>query len=194
MVGRSERTIGLSSHVDTLGLMVRSIKDDGTLSFINVGAPIVPTLDGEYWRIITRNNTIYTDTILSDYASMHVHEKASTAARKCENMHVRLDAIVKNKKDVQALGITNGDYIAIDPKTTITDTGFIKSRFLDDKIYPYYASDTSAALRGGNDIKGALIGPGVHASHDMERTHYQALENTVKLIISYLKDWDIHLS
>lgn len=55
-------------------------------------------------------------------------------------------------------------------------------------IYPYYGSDVSAALRAGNNIKGALIGPGVHASHGMERTHYEALEATMKLIIAYLTE------
>ena len=55
-------------------------------------------------------------------------------------------------------------------------------------IYPMYGSDVGAALRGGNDIRGALIGPGVHASHGMERTHYEALENTIKLLIEYLRD------
>ena len=53
-------------------------------------------------------------------------------------------------------------------------------------IYPMYVSDVGAALRGGNDIRGALIGPGVHASHGMERPHYEALENTIKLLIEYL--------
>lgn len=53
-------------------------------------------------------------------------------------------------------------------------------------IYPYYGSDVSAALRAGNNIKGALIGPGVHASHGLERTHYSALDSTMKLIYHYL--------
>jgi len=53
-------------------------------------------------------------------------------------------------------------------------------------IYPMYGSDVVAALRGGNNIRGALIGPGVHASHGMERTHYSALENTIKLLYLYL--------
>ena len=53
-------------------------------------------------------------------------------------------------------------------------------------IYPFYVSDVGAALKAGNDIRGALIGPGVHASHGMERTHYNALENTVKLLYLYL--------
>ena len=53
-------------------------------------------------------------------------------------------------------------------------------------IYPYYGSDVSAALRGGQNIKGALIGPGVHASHGMERTHQDAIESSMKLLIAYL--------
>ncbi|MCK4551891.1 MAG: hypothetical protein KAU02_03160 [Tenericutes bacterium] len=54
-------------------------------------------------------------------------------------------------------------------------------------IYPFYGSDVSAAYRGGQDLKGALIGPGVHASHGMERTHSLALDNTLKLLINYIK-------
>ena len=53
-------------------------------------------------------------------------------------------------------------------------------------IYPFYGSDVRAALTAGYNIKGALIGPGVHASHGMERTHYFAFENTLKLLISYI--------
>ena len=55
-------------------------------------------------------------------------------------------------------------------------------------IYPFYGSDVSAALRGGNDIKGGLIGPGVNASHGMERSHKMAIDNTIKLILAYLQD------
>jgi putative aminopeptidase FrvX len=54
-------------------------------------------------------------------------------------------------------------------------------------IYPYYGSDVSAAMRGGNDIKGALVGPGVHASHGMERTHIDAIKATVELLYNYVK-------
>jgi putative aminopeptidase FrvX len=53
-------------------------------------------------------------------------------------------------------------------------------------IYPFYSSDGSAALRGGNDIKCALIGAGIHASHGMERTHYDGVESTMKLVVSYI--------
>ena len=53
-------------------------------------------------------------------------------------------------------------------------------------IYPFYSSDATASLRAGNDIKAALIGTGVAASHGMERTHKHGLENTFNLILGYL--------
>ncbi len=55
-------------------------------------------------------------------------------------------------------------------------------------IYPMYGSDVSASLKGGNDIRGGLIGPGVHASHGMERTHIEGIESTIKLIYAYLTE------
>lgn len=285
--GRSnDKVIGLSAHVDTLGAMVRSISGSGTLNFTLIGGPIVPTLDGEYCKIRTRDGRIYNGTFLSTSPAAHVYDDASKKARDPKNMEVRLDEVVKSKKDVENLGICPGDFIFIDPKTTVTESGFLKSRFIDDKgsvaclmnllhmlssekivptyttkvfisvyeevghgssyipaditemiavdmgcigedlsctefdvsicakdsggpydynmttelinlakgneinyavdIYPYYGSDVGAALRGGSNIKGALIGPGVHASHGMERTHYTALEGTIKLLYAYL--------
>lgn len=53
-------------------------------------------------------------------------------------------------------------------------------------VYPHYGSDASAALRAGNNIRAALIGPGVHASHSMERTHTDAVINTAKLLGAYI--------
>ena len=280
------RVIGLSAHVDTLGAMVRSISGNGTLKFTTVGGPILATLDGEYCKVRTRDGRTYTGTFLSTSPAAHVFEDASSKARDAKNMEVRLDEVVTNKEGVEALGIQNGDYIFIDPKTTITTGDFIKSRFIDDKasvavlltllhklstekivpthtlkilistyeevghgasyipaditemiavdmgcigedlscteyqvsicakdsggpydyemtstlinlakqnnidyavdIYPMYGSDVGAALRGGNNIKGALIGTGVHASHGMERTHYKGLENTFHLLYAYI--------
>jgi putative aminopeptidase FrvX len=55
-------------------------------------------------------------------------------------------------------------------------------------IYPQYGSDASAALRGGNNIRAALIGPGVHASHSMERTHSEAIWNTIALLAAYVTE------
>lgn len=53
-------------------------------------------------------------------------------------------------------------------------------------IYPHYGSDVSAALSSGQNIRGGLIGPGVHASHGMERTHLDGLINTILLLLAYI--------
>ncbi|MCC3371719.1 M42 family metallopeptidase [Cohnella sp. REN36] len=55
-------------------------------------------------------------------------------------------------------------------------------------IYPFYGSDASAALRGGSNIRAALVGPGVHASHGMERTHADAVLGTAALLLAYVLD------
>ena len=283
--GKNDKIVGISGHVDTLGAMVRSIKADGTIKFTTIGGPSWPTLDGEYCTIRTRDNVDYTGTFLSTSPAVHVFKDARTKTRDPENMVVRIDELVTSKEDTLDLGIKPGDFIFFDPKTVITPSGFIKSRFLDDKIsvsiifgllkyikdnniipknnlkiiistyeevghgssfipdldeliavdmgcigddlsctesqvsicckdsggpydyeiisnlvnlskknkidfvtdiYPFYSSDVTAAYRGGQDFKGALIGPGVHASHGMERTHILAIENTFDLLLNYI--------
>lgn len=126
-------TRGLSAHVDTLGLMVRSINADGTLALTKLGGPSTPTLDGEYCEIITRDGQLYTGTILSKSPSIHVFKDAATKDRDIDSLMVKIDERVESKEDVQKLGIQNGDIIAYEPKVMITESGFIKSRFLDDK-------------------------------------------------------------
>lgn len=126
-------TRGLSAHVDTLGLMVRSINSDGTLALTKLGGPLTPTLDGEYCEVITRDGKIITGTILSNAPSIHVYKDASTKERDIDNLVLKLDEDVSDKEGVLELGILNGDIVAYDPKTQVTDSGFIKSRFLDDK-------------------------------------------------------------
>ena len=53
-------------------------------------------------------------------------------------------------------------------------------------IYPHYGSDVAAFWKAGNDTRGALIGPGVHASHGMERTHFDGMAATIQLVALYL--------
>lgn len=71
--------VALSAHVDTLGLMVRSITSDGMLMITSIGSPLLPSLDGEYCNIHTRDGRVYTGTILSlsrqfTYSRMHLQE------------------------------------------------------------------------------------------------------------------------
>ena len=126
-------TRGLSGHVDTLGLMVRSINGDGTLALTTLGGPLTPTLDGEYCDIITRSGKVYRGTILSTSNSIHVFKDASNKKRDIDNLVVRIDERVKSRDDVLELGINHGDIVAYDPKVEIRIQVFIKSRFLDDK-------------------------------------------------------------
>ena len=85
-------------------------------------------------------------------------------------------------------------YISIGNEITSTFIELAKKENLQYAvdIYPFYSSDVSAALRGGQNIKGALIGPGVHASHGMERTHIQAVENTYRLVLAYIHQGENH--
>jgi len=53
-------------------------------------------------------------------------------------------------------------------------------------VYPFYGSDGSAALRAGLDLRVGLIGPGVHASHGMERTHIKGIRATIDLCMAYI--------
>ena len=282
--GTGEGTLGACAHVDTLGAMVRSV-GGGKIKFTKVGGPILPTLDGEYCTVIARDGRKYSGTFLSESPAVHVFRDASTKERTEETMYVRLDVDFETREDAAALGITNGCYICIDPKTTVTESGYLKSRFIDDKggvaclmtalhlikekglapektlkilvtiyeevghgaswvpegleamlgvdmgcigedltctehdvsicakdssgpydydltnrlidiakekevpfavdIFPYYGSDVGAMRDAGYDVPGALIGPGVHASHGMERTHIEGVAATVNVIMGY---------
>lgn len=146
----TSHTRGLSAHVDTLGLMVRSINDDGTLSLTKLGGPLTPTLDGEYCDIITRDDKVYTGTILSKSPSIHVFKDAATKERDIDNLVVKLDERVSSKEDVSELGIQNGDFVAYDPKTVVTESGFVKSRFLDDKASVAILVSVLKALKSEN--------------------------------------------
>ena len=53
-------------------------------------------------------------------------------------------------------------------------------------IYPFYGSDASAAMKAGADVRHALIGAGIDASHAYERTHISSIEATENLVGHYL--------
>lgn len=283
--GKTGRVLGLSAHVDTLGAMVRSVRPDGTLSIVSVGSFMMQSIEGSYCKILTRGGAVYTGTVETVAPSVHTYDDARTLERNERNMQIRIDEAVRTKEETEDLGIGPGDFVSFDPKFVYTESGFIKSRHLDDKasaavilgllrylhdtgkqpeqtlkilfsnyeevghgssalppgveeflaidmgavgadlsgdeykvsicagdssgpydfdmtnrlislakeygidyavdIFPHYGSDVSAALRGGNDIRGALIGQGVSASHGQERTHIKGLEQTWLLLAAY---------
>lgn len=282
------KEVTLSAHVDTLGAMVKEIKGNGRLKISQLGGYAWNTIEGEHVSIDTLDGKTCTGTVMTTKASSHVHgSETSSIERNADNMEIRIDERVSSSEDVISLGINVGDFVNFDPRLVVTESGFIKSRHLDDKagvvallaiakhlvdkdirpnystnffistyeevghgaaasipektfemlaidmaapgdgqtsdefsvticakdssgpydfelrkrlvalakaenlsykidIYPYYGSDGSAALRAGYDFKVGLIGPGVDASHSFERTHKEAIENTIKLGVAYL--------
>ncbi len=286
--GENKEVLGLSAHTDTLGAMVRSINDTGTLNLVPIGGYLMEAIEGAYCKIHTRDKKVYTGTISTTMPSVHTYDEARTLERIPKNMIVTVDEQVENKEDIKALGIQSGDFISLDPCFVHTKSGFIKTRHIDDKgsvavllavlkklskekitpkrtlkilisnyeeighgasfipedireflavdmgalgadlngdeysvsicaldssgpydydmtnrliqlakdhnikyaidIFPHYGSDVSAALRGGHDIRGALIGQGVRASHGLERTHEKGLEGTFNLVMAYITE------
>ena len=283
-LGGEGEPLVLASHVDTLGAMARSIKDNGRLRPTTLGGHQWSTADGENCTVHTRDGRVYTGVVLNTEPSSHVaDEKVETLEK---NMEILLDENVDTKDDVAGLGIQTGDIIAMDPRTVITKSGYIKSRFLDDKlsasvllglaravaagevklarkvsllftvyeevghggafvpadtcemisvdmgcvgddlgctermvsicakdsggpynyelvsaladtakrlsldyaidVYPHYGSDVEATLRAGYDIRHGLIGPGVYASHNYERSHMDGVHNPYELLRAYV--------
>ncbi|MGE5632269.1 MAG: M42 family metallopeptidase [Caulobacteraceae bacterium] len=123
----------LAAHTDTLGGMVRQIKDNGRISFSNVGGYAGNSIECENCKIHTSDGRLYTGTIYSIKPSVHIHDDVSTLERNLDNMEIVLDAKVFSKEDVSKLGIEVGDFISFDSRFTVTETGFVKSRHLDDK-------------------------------------------------------------
>lgn len=280
----------IAAHVDTLGAMVRSVKPNGRLRLTNIGAYMMNTIEGENCIIHTRSGKEYTGTAQLEKSAGHVYSSAALSEIKRDDttIEVVIDEKVKSREDVKLLDINAGDFISFDPKTICTESGFIKSRHLDDKagcailaalakyigdkgikpvrkvylmfttyeevghggsagipegvkemmsidlgpigddletdeckvsicakdkwggpydfdvtnkligiarenslnyavdIYPVYGSDGDAALFAGYDVKHGLFGPGVSASHGYERTHVEAIENTLILLKEYI--------
>ncbi|GAA0126163.1 M42 family metallopeptidase [Clostridium sp. CTA-19] len=280
----------LSAHVDTLGAMVCGIKGTGTLSLTQLGGFMMNSIEGENCTIETVYGKTFEGTIQTIKPSVHISGgDAKELKRVAENYEVVIDEKVSSKKDVEKLGINVGDFICFDTRTKFTESGFIKSRHLDDKAsvgillytlryivknkielphtinvfisnyeelghgacagiptntkefvavdmgcpgldqnstefacciaakdssgpydldlrvrltdlcknnnidyridtYPSYGSDASAALRAGYDIKTALIGAGIFASHGYERTHMDSVLATIDLILKYVQE------
>jgi len=281
-----EPVLVISAHVDTLGGMVSRIKDDGTLEITEIGGYPLNSFEGEYVTVRSSDGRDVRGTFLLNNPAAHVNKEVGKAERKLDSMHIRLDAEVKSREDVEKLGISIGDFVFFDPRFEYTKTGFVKSRFMDDKacagifmdillnhrdevagktvafyvsnyeevghgaaaglpesakemlvadmgvvgdnvagdefsvsicakdssgpydyeirrkltelaekngipykidVFPYYGSDGSAALRAGHNLRVGLIGPGVSASHGVERTHEKGIMATEELILAYIK-------
>lgn len=133
--GKDEKNaLLLEAHLDTLGGMVAEVKGNGRLKISPLGGLNGFNTEGENCRIITRKNGVYEGTFLLVNPSIHVNGEFNKTDRTFSNMEVVIDEDVKNAEDVKKLGIGNGDIVAFDTRTVVTKSGYIKSRFLDDKL------------------------------------------------------------
>ena len=128
-----EGALLLEAHLDTLGGMVTQICGN-RLKLTNLGGMNPNNGEAENVRIYTREGKVYTGTFQMHNASVHVNGDYSSAKRSYDAMEVVIDEEVSSEDEVRALGIQPGDIVCFDPRTVVTPSGYIKSRFLDDKL------------------------------------------------------------
>jgi len=124
----------LEAHVDTLGGMVAYIKGNGRLKLTKIGGMRAENGEAENARVYTRDGKIYEGTLQLCNASVHVNADYKTAKRDFDTTEIVLDEDVKSAEDVRKLGIEVGDFVCFEPRTRRTASGYLKSRFLDDKL------------------------------------------------------------
>ena len=152
--GFGKGAVLLAAHADTLGAMVAKIKSDGRIKMTNIGGFSPDNGETENVRIRTRNGKVYEGTIQIINPSKHTHKDASKVERTYDSTEVVIDEDVNSVEDVKALGIDIGDFICAEPRARITSSGYIKSRFLDDKLsvaiilgFAKYLSDNKIKLK-----------------------------------------------
>ena len=124
----------LEAHADTLGCMVAEIKGNGRLRLTNLGGMNPNNAEAENVRIYTRSGKVIEGTCQLCNASIHVNMEYSNTSRKWDVMEIVLDEDVNSAADTRPLGIEVGDIVCFDPRTRRTESGYLKSRFLDDKL------------------------------------------------------------
>jgi putative aminopeptidase FrvX len=140
-------TLAIAAHIDTLGAIVSGIKPNGTLSFSLLGGLSLTGAEGEYVKIVTHSGKIYTGTILINNPSVHANNEKEKTERSIKSMHIRVDEEVYSKDDVEKLGIGVGDIICVDVKYQELESGYIKSRFLDNKAGCYVLFELARRLK-----------------------------------------------
>lgn len=142
----------LAAHVDTLGAMVRAIKSSGRLRFTKIGGYPENNIENENVTIHTRDGKEFSGTVYINGPAAHVYKDSGSSKRDDSTMEVVLDEIVKSKEDTIKLGISVGDFISLDARTILTETGFIKSRHLDDKASAGILLGLAAMVQAGDVI------------------------------------------
>lgn len=129
-----ENGLLLEAHTDTLGGMVSSIKSSGRLVVTPLGGMNANNAETENVTVITKFDGEYEGTFQLNNASIHVNGEYNDTKRTFDSCEVVLDEDVKSEEDTRKLGISVGDIVCFEPNARITKSGYIKSRFLDDKL------------------------------------------------------------
>ena len=133
-IGGEGNALFMEAHMDTLGAMVCDINANGSLKLSPLGGMNPNNAEAENCMIYTREGKTYSGTFQLKNASIHVNGEFNKTERTFDTMEVVLDENVSSKEDTLKLGIMAGDVVCFDPRTRITESGYIKSRFLDDKL------------------------------------------------------------
>ena len=143
----------LEAHTDTLGGMIAELKGNGRLRITNLGGMRAENAECENVRVYTRDGNIYEGTLQLINPSVHVNGQYADTKRTWDSTEIVLDEDVSSVEDLKNLGLEVGDIVAFDPRTRVTDSGYIKSRFLDDKLsvgillgFAKYLKDNSVKL------------------------------------------------
>ena len=143
----------LAAHTDTLGAMVAEVKGNGRLRLTPLGGMNANNGEAENVRVYTRCGKVMEGTAQLCNASVHVNGDYSSAKRSFDTVEVVLDEDVHSAADTRALGIEVGDIVCFDPRTRRTASGYLKSRFLDDKLsvgillgFAKYCADNAIVL------------------------------------------------
>ena len=143
----------LAAHTDTLGAMVATIKGNGRLKLASLGGMNPNNAETENVRVYTRSGKIVEGTCQLCNASIHVNGGYNDTKRSWDSVEIVLDEEIASAADARKLGIEVGDIVCFDPRTRRTASGYLKSRFLDDKLsvgillgFAKYIADNNVTL------------------------------------------------
>ena len=143
----------LMAHTDTLGGMVAEVKANGRLRIVPLGGLSPQNIETENVRVYTRDGRVIEGTCQLINASTHVNGKFGSEPRSFDTLEIVLDEPVTTAEEARGFGIETGDPVCFEPRTRVTASGYIKSRFLDDKLsvgillgLGKYLKDTGAEL------------------------------------------------
>lgn len=153
-LGGYDNALMLEAHTDTLGGMVKEVKSNGRLAVTPLGGMNANNAEAENVCVYTRSGKIIEGTFQLIDASVHVNGDYSTKPRNFDTTEVVLDEDVKTAEEAKNLGIEVGDIVCFEPRSRFTDSGYIKSRFLDDKLsvgillgFAKYLADNKITLK-----------------------------------------------